>query len=66
MVQRNDGNVTSLGSLLGVPVKLLNGIADKKIKLTQVTCWYPNWLFSYPAQGTEPNSIQQLRYVGTQ
>ena len=27
--QHNDGNVTSLGSLLGTPVKLSNGIADK-------------------------------------
>ena len=25
----NDGNITSLGSLLGVPVKLSNGMADK-------------------------------------
>ena len=28
--QHNDGKVPSLGSLLGVPVKLSNGIADKK------------------------------------
>ena len=27
--QHNDGKVTSLGSLLGMPVKLSNGIADK-------------------------------------
>ena len=33
--QHNDVEVTSLGSLLGMPVKLSNGIADKKtIKLT--------------------------------
>ena len=27
--QHNDGKVTSLGSLLGLPMKLSNGIADK-------------------------------------
>ena len=34
--QHNDGKVTSLGSLLGMPVKLSNGIADQKktIELT--------------------------------
>ena len=34
-MQHNDGKVSSLGSLLDVPVKLSNQIADKKtIKLT--------------------------------
>ena len=46
---------TSLGSLLGMPVKL-----------PQMTSWYLNWLFGCPICGTEPNSTQQLRYVGIQ
>ena len=28
-MQHNDGKVTSLGSLLGMPAKVSNGIADK-------------------------------------
>ena len=28
------------------------------------TYGYPNWLFGCSAQVTEPNSIQQVRYVG--
>ena len=52
---------TSLGSLLGVPVKLSNVIAERKQQSdlhTQVTYWYPNRLFGCPAWGTEPNSAQ--------
>ena len=60
---------TSLGSLLGMPVKLSHGIADEKQHSnlhTQVTYWYPNWLYGCPAGGKEPNSTQQLRYVSIQ
>ena len=43
--QHNDGKFTSLGSLLGVPVKLSNGIADNKQQSnlhTQGVSGYPN------------------------
>ena len=61
--------VTSLCSLLGMPVKLLNRIGEQNNNQTYIhreTYWYPNWLFGCPAWGTEPNSTQQLRYVGIQ
>ena len=60
---------TTLGTLLGMSVKLSNGIADEtaiKHTHTQVIYFYPNWLFGCPAWGKEPNSAQQLRYVGIQ
>ena len=34
--QHNDGKVTSLGSLLGMPMKLSNGIADKNNNQTYI------------------------------
>ena len=34
--QHNDGKVTSQGSLLGVPVELSNGIADKNNNQTYI------------------------------
>ena len=52
-----------------MPVKLSNGITDEKQQSnldTQEVSEYPNWLFGCPAWGTEPNSAQQLRYVGIQ
>ena len=58
--QPNDGKVTSLGSLLGVPVKLSNGIADKNNNQTyehkgslgiQAGC------LGVPAWGTEPKQL---------
>ena len=52
-----------------MPVKLSNGTADETQQSnlhTQGVSEYPNWLFGCPAQGTEPNSVQQLRYVGIQ
>ena len=41
---------------------------ETTIKYTETggTYGYPNWLFGYSAQVTEPNSTQQLRYVGIQ
>ena len=54
-MQHNDGKVTSLDSLLGVPCAC--GLTYKRgiwaSKLTAI------W-------GTEPSSTQQLRYVGIQ
>ena len=35
-IQHNDGKVTSPGSLLGIPVNLSNGIADKNNNLTYI------------------------------
>ena len=61
--QHNDAKETSLGSLLGVQVKLSNGIAEQNNNQTyihRVTYWYPNWLFWCPAWGTEPNSTQKV------
>ena len=56
--QHNDGNFISLGSLLGLPVKLSNGIAEQNNNQTYIcrgTYWYPM-----------PNSAQQVWYVGIQ
>ena len=40
---------------------------ETTIKYTETgTYGYPNWLFVCSAQVTEPNSTQQLRYVGIQ
>ena len=67
--QHNDAEDTSLGSLLGLPVKLPNGIAEQKQQSNlhrQGTDKYPNWLFGCPSWGKEPNSTQQVWYVGIQ
>ena len=41
---------------------------ETTIKYTETggTYGYPNWLFVCSARVTEPNSTQQLRYVGIQ
>ena len=41
---------------------------ERTIKHTQTwgTCRYPNWMFGRSVWVTEPNSTQQLRYVGIQ
>ena len=52
-----------------MPVKLPNGIAEQKQQSnlhTQGVSEYPNWLLGCPVWGTEPNSTQQLWYVGIQ
>ena len=69
--QHNDAKIASLGSLLGLPVKSNGMLFRQNTKQqsnlhTQMTYSYPNWLFGYPAQETEPNSSQQLWYVGIQ
>ena len=67
--QHNDAKVNSLGSLLGMPVKLSNGIAEQKPQSnlhTQGDLQYPNWLFGCSVWGTEPNNTQQVWYVGIQ
>ena len=68
-MQHNDAKVTSLGSLLGVPVKLPNGITEQNnnqmyihrrdLLVSKLAFWVPAW-------GTEPNSAQQVWYVGIQ
>ena len=50
--QHNDGEFTSLGSLLGMLVKLSNGI-DDEIPTIKLVLEYPNWLFGCPAGATE-------------
>ena len=68
-MQHDGGKFTFLGSMLGMPMKLRNRIAANKTNQTYIhrgTYWYPNWLCVCPAWGTEPNSTQQLRHVGTQ
>ena len=41
---------------------------ETTIKYTETggTYSYPNWLFGCSARVTEPNSTQQVRYVGIQ
>ena len=67
--QHNDAKVTSLGSLLCVPVRLSKGIDEQNNNQTYIhrgTYWYPNWLFECPAWGTEPYRAEQMWYVGIQ
>ena len=58
-----------LGSLLvcqwSCGMELLD---ETTIKYTETggTYGYPNWLFGCSPQVTEPNSTQQVRYVGIQ
>ena len=42
--QHNDGEFTSLGFLLGMPVKLSNGIKQQSNLHTQGETEFPNWL----------------------
>ena len=66
--QHNDGKVTSLGSLLGMPVKLSNRIANKKNQ----TYIHKGSLGIYLAamevlhREKNLNSSQQVWYVGIQ
>ena len=68
--QHNDRKVTSLGSLLDMPVKLSNGIADKKttIKLTYTRSLWALKLAAREVLHGEQNinSSQQVWYVGIQ
>ena len=66
-MQHNDGKDSLLGSLLVLPVELWKGIAgwsNNPIGIYRGTYSYPNWLFGCSAWGTEPNSTQQVWYVG--
>ena len=49
-------------------MKLPNGIAEQKQQsnLHRGTYWYPTGWFGCPGWGTEPNSTQQVWYVGIQ
>ena len=64
--QHNDEKVTSLGSLLGLPVELSHRIAvqtkhNKTVKLTYTGDLLVSKLtVGFPAWETEPNSTQQL------
>ena len=63
--QHNDGKVTSLGSLLGLPVELSNGIAFQTKHKTNNQTYIHKGLWGIqtgclggPAWGTEPNRDQ--------
>ena len=60
------GQDSFLGSLLVLPVEMLNGIAIVKYTETGGNYGYPNWMFGCSAQVTEPNSTQHGWYVGMQ
>ena len=58
--QHNDRKVTSLGSLLGVPVKLSNGIADKNNNQTYIhkrSLGIQTGCLGAPAWRTEPKQL---------
>ena len=62
-MQHNDGKVTSLGSLLGVPVKLSSGIADKNSNQTYIHKGSLGIQTGYkggPAWGTEPEQLSAV------
>ena len=70
--QHNDGKVTSPGSLLGVPMELSNGLLFKKHQNNNQTYIYKGFwgirtsCLGGPAQGTEPEQLSTVWYVGIQ
>ena len=67
--QHNDGKVNPLGSLIGLPAELSNGIAVQINTKTTIKITYKDdFLMSklavwVHAQGTEPTSAQQLWHL---
>ena len=65
--QHNDEKVTSLGSLLGMQVKLSNGIVDKKQPSNlhrQVVSGHPNWMLGrYCIHGTDEQMLSTPEHI---